>query len=227
MTASERWLAAVWPVVRGRLPPPPARVVELGCGRLGGFVPRMRADGYDAVGIDPQAPEGDEFVQEEFERVELGSRADVLVASTSLHHVSDPEEVIDRIASSLLPGGAVVVVEWDWERFDDATARWCFERLGPDDEPGWLHRRRDGWTASRRPWSDYLRGWTEQEGIHPASELVRLLDERFRREHLGYAPYVFADLAGISPKDELAAISAGEIQAMRVEYTGRLRTPSA
>jgi hypothetical protein len=31
----------------------------------------------------------------------------------------------------LVPGGVLVVVEWAWERFDEATARWCFARLTP------------------------------------------------------------------------------------------------
>jgi SAM-dependent methyltransferase len=223
MTAAGRWLGAIWPVVRGRLPPAPARVLELGCGRHGGFVPMLRSSGYDAIGIDPEAPEGEHFVRDEFERAELGDPVDAVVASTSLHHVGDPAEVIDRIAGSLVPGGALVVVEWDWERFDEATARWCFERLDRDDEPGWLHRRRDEWKASGRSWAGYLRDWTEREGIHSASDLLRLLDERFRREQVVYGPYVFADLARISPEDELAAIEAGEIQATRVDYVGTLR----
>ena len=37
MTPDERWLAALWPFVRAWLPPPPAAVVEIGCGPLGGF----------------------------------------------------------------------------------------------------------------------------------------------------------------------------------------------
>ena len=60
-TAAERWLTAVWPVVRGRLPAPPARVVEIGCGPLGGFVPMLGASGYEAVGVDPVAPDGKDF----------------------------------------------------------------------------------------------------------------------------------------------------------------------
>ncbi len=39
MTPGERWLATLWPLVRTRLPAAPARVVEVGCGPLGGFVP--------------------------------------------------------------------------------------------------------------------------------------------------------------------------------------------
>jgi SAM-dependent methyltransferase len=221
--AAERWLAAIWPVVLGNLPPAPARVIEIGCGPLGGFVPSLRANGYDATGVDPEAPEAEEYRRVEFESADPFHEVDAIVASTSLHHVAQPREVIDRIASSLVPGGTVVVVEWDWERFDETTARWCFDRLGPEDAQGWLHRRRDEWAGSGSPWSDYLRGWTEREGIHAAGELLRLLDGRFRREEVAYGPYVFADLARTSPDDELAAIEAGEIQPTRIDYLGRLR----
>ena len=57
MTPAARWLDTLWPLIRTRLPAAPARVVEVGCGSLGGFVPMLRAHGYDAVGIDPQAPD--------------------------------------------------------------------------------------------------------------------------------------------------------------------------
>ena len=148
MTADEPWLATLWPLVRTRLPAPPARVVEIGCGPLGGFVPMLRADGYDAVGIDPQAPAQPHYQRLEFERAELLPQVDAVVASTSLHHVADPADVIDRITGTLTRDGAVVIVEWAWERFDEQTATWCFERLGPDNGAGWLRRRRDEWLAS-------------------------------------------------------------------------------
>jgi hypothetical protein len=56
MTPREQWIAATWALVRSWLPEPPARVVEIGCGSLGGFVPMLRADGYDAVGLDRRRP---------------------------------------------------------------------------------------------------------------------------------------------------------------------------
>ena len=71
MTSDERWLAAVWPFVRDRLPAPPGAVVEIGCGPLGGFVPMLRSAGYDATGVDPEAPDGPWYRQVEFERYEL------------------------------------------------------------------------------------------------------------------------------------------------------------
>jgi SAM-dependent methyltransferase len=222
MTAPERWLAAVWPVVQGFLPAPPARIVEIGCGSLGGFVPMLLADGYDAVGVDPRAPEGVEYRQAEFEEAEPFTGLDAIVASTSLHHVGDPAVVLDRAARALAPGGRAVVIEWDRDEFDEPTAEWCFERLRDDDE-GWLHGLRDGWSASGGPWADHLERWANEEGIHSADTLIRLLDERFTRDHLERGPYLFADLAVTNEEDERAAIEAGAIRATRVDYAGTVR----
>ena len=222
MTQADRWLAATWPVVHRALPDPPARVVELGCGTLGGHVPMLRAAGYDALGVDPEAPEGAEYRQVEFERLDdPPTEVAAVVASTSLHHVEDPAEVLDGVVRALAPGGRVVVLEWDWEAFDRPTAEWCFRRLEPDDEHGWLHHHRDAWADSGVSWDEYLRGWAQEHGIHPARELLRLLDERLRLDAPVWAPYFFADLPETSEEDEERAIRVGRIRATRVEVVGR------
>ena len=219
----ERWLDTQWALVRGRLPSPPARVVDLGCGPLGGFVPMLRAEGYDAVGIDPRAPDQPHYRRTEFEHAELPPEVDAVIASASLHHVADPAEVIDRITSTLTSGGALVIVEWAWEKFDEQTATWCFERLGPDDEAGWLHRRRAEWLASGSEWPNYLRDWAKRDGLHPSELLLRLLDERFERQLLTHGPYFFPDLVDTTEADEQTAIDAALIQPTRIDYVGTRR----
>ena len=219
----DRWLAAVWPFVRAQLPPAPEAVVEVGCGPLGGFVPAMRSAGYDAVGIDPEAPEGAWYRQVAFEDHQTGPVAAV-IACTSLHHVADLGDVLDRVQAALAPGGVVVVVEWAWERFDEATARWCEDRLprpGPDD--GWLSGRCSEWHQSGRPWPEYIRGWAESENLHQAGDILRELEARFGAGPPGYGPYYFADLSDISEADEQAAIDEGFIQPGRIQYAGRRR----
>lgn len=220
MTPAHEWLAATWPLVLGRLPRAPARVVDLGCGKLGGFVPMLRAEGYDALGIDPAAPDEAHYQHVEFEHAELPAERDAIVASASLHHVSDPARVIDRIAGGLRRGGVAVVVEWAWERLDRTTAEWAFERLAENADDGWLHRRRDEWLASGRAWESYLRDWAERERLHSSDLLVRLLDERLERRLLADGPYLFANLQNTTAADEQAAIDAGRISPTRVDYVG-------
>lgn len=216
-----RWFDELWPFVAARLPPPPARVVEIGCGSLGGFVPALSARGYSAVGVDPAAPDGPAYLQLEFEQADRFTDIDAVIASTSLHHVADPAVVLDRVVSTLRPDGRLVVIEWAWEEFDEPTAAWCFQRLGATDDPGWLHRRREEWVAAGQPWDAYLGDWARREGVHEARLLLRLLDERFHGEHHSRGPYFFPDLADTSPDEEQRAIDGGEIRATRVDYVGR------
>lgn len=211
----------LWPSVRSSLPSPPATVVELGCGRQGGFVPELQDAGYEALGIDPVAPEGTSYRQIEFEHSDLPAQLNAVVACTSLHHVGDPGEVLDKIVAALAPGGTLVVVEWDWESFDEATARWCFERLGDSNADGWLHHHRDRWGASHDTWEQYLRAWATQHGIHSAPRLLHELDQRFARVMCERGPYFFSELAETSEADELQAINAGRIRATRIDFVGR------
>ena len=224
MTPDERWLGAVWPFVRDWLPAPPAAVAEIGCGPLGGFVPMLRSAGYDASGIDPEAPEGPWYHRVEFERNQLPGPVAAVVACASLHHVADVGEVLGRAAAALRGGGTMVVIEWARERFDDATARWCFDRLpGPSAEHAWLRHRHDEWQASGQPWESYCRAWAAEEGLHAGEDIVAELDARFDQRFLGTGPYFFPDLAGVSEADEQAAIDAGEIQPNRIAYVGHRR----
>ena len=216
----ERWLSATWTIVREHLPPRPARVVELGCGPLGGFVPRMRLLGYDAVGVDPEAPEATEYVQTEFEHIDVSEPLDALVASASLHHVADLDLVLDRISSVLHPDGTVVVIEWAHERFDEATARWCFDRLAVG-EHSWLSHHEERWRDSGQSWNQYFQGWVSDEGLHAGQDIVRGLQTRFETEFVGEGSYLFADLGDVTGADEQAAIEAGVIQATGLRYVGR------
>jgi SAM-dependent methyltransferase len=226
VATGESWLGPLRPFVHSRLPPPPASVLEIGCGTDGGFVPVLRQLGYEAVGVDRNAPPGPWFERMDFERYEPAGRVDAIIASRSLHHVSDVDGVLDGVATALRPGGAVVVLEWAWELFDDATARWCFARLdrSPAIEPGWLERRRDGWLASGEPWPVYFAQWAAGHGLQRSERVLAGLDERFERNLCSYAPYFFADLADGSEQDEQAAIDAGEIQATGIRYAGTRRS---
>jgi hypothetical protein len=94
---------------------------------------------------------------------------------------------------------------------------------GPADDQNWLQRRRDEWQTSGLTWDGYCHSWAAGEGMHAGGDIVRELDARFDRQLIGYGPYFFADLAGVSETDEQTAIDAGQIQAGRIEYVGRLR----
>jgi SAM-dependent methyltransferase len=221
MTPDDRWLAAVWPFVQEQLPPAPAAVLEVGCGARGGFVPALGHAGYRAVGVDPEAPEGPDYRRIELERYQPPQPVDAVVASLALHHVADLDQALDRLADLLVPGGVLVVVEWAWERLDEATARWGLARLtppAPGAEPGWLHRHQERWSASGQSWDRYLRDWAGREGVHPAELVVAGLDAQFTRRFHAEHPYLFSGLPATTEAEEQAAIDAGLIRAVGTRY---------
>ncbi len=212
-----------WSFYRDHLPPAPAHVVEIGCGPSGGFVPRLLSLGYGAAGVDPEAPEGPPYHRTLFEQYEPARRVDAVVACASLHHVEDLDEVFGRVAGALRPGGAFVVVEWARELFDEATARWCFERLRApspenENEHGWLSSHRDRWQASGLPWAAYVGGWASGEGLHTGADQEAALGRWFEPVAMERGPYFFTDRGGGEERD---AIDAGLIQATGLRYAGR------
>jgi SAM-dependent methyltransferase len=224
VTADETWLAAVWPFVRDNLPAPPARVVEIGCGPLGGFVPRMQRGGYAATGIDPEAPEGPDYRRVEFEHDDGLGSVDAIVACTSLHHVADLGDVLGKARVMLRPAGPLVIVEWARERFDEATAHWCFDRLAAaGDEHRWLRERQLEWQASGESWDVCCRTWAERERMHTGEEMLRELDALFDCRSLEWGPYFFPELDGADETEEQEAIDAGLVRATRIQYVGTPR----
>jgi SAM-dependent methyltransferase len=222
-SADEIWLGATWPFVREQLPPPPARVVELGCGEAGGHLAALLSVGYDATGVDPEAPEGPAYRQIAVEDYWPDTPVDALIASLSLHHVADPAAVLDHVSHLLAPGGTLVVIEWISERFDEATAQWCFRHQIRDrTQPGaWLAEIRGEWAQSALPWEVFCQGWLERHGLHSASAIRRALDARFVTTHDSSGPYYFPDLLDADATAEQVAIDTGTIKAGCLRYTGR------
>lgn len=220
-TSNQRWLAALLPFVREQLPTS-ARVLEIGCGPAGGFVPSLTAAGHDAVGVDPKAPVGNRYRRVEFEQYDAQQPLDVIVACTSLHHVADLDRALDRAVDALVANGTIVVVEWAHEWFDEATAKWCFDRLAaPQDEDGWLQHHRDKWESSGQTWDTYLADWVNGEGLHTADNVIRALNGRFECRLLTRTPYCFSSLDNITQAEEQAAIDARRIRPTGIRYVGR------
>ena len=222
-TPDEIWLSATWPFVREQLPPPPAFVAEIGCGSSGGHVPALRRVGYQATGVDPEAPAGQEYQPVRFEDYRPPQPVAAVVASVSLHHVDDIGAVLEHVTRTLAPDGRVIVVEWASEDFDEATAQWCFghQLADPADPGAWLAELRAHWDESGLAWPDFHTGWLAQHGLHPAADIRRELASRFLLTGESRGPYYFPDLADASLEAEQAAISSGMIKAGCLRITGK------
>jgi SAM-dependent methyltransferase len=189
-----------------QLPPPPQRVLEVGCGSEGGLVGLLADAGHDVLGVDPHAPEGDRFVRAEFQ--ELEGDWDAVVAGRVLHHVNPLDEGLDTLASF---APLLIVDEFASDRIDRAAQDWYegqhrmlrasgVEPNGPADLDDWRERH---------------------PGLHPHVVLLAALRARYDELELEWLPYLSRWLGGPSSESlEQTLIDAELIPAIGYRWAG-------
>jgi SAM-dependent methyltransferase len=195
--------------VHAHLPPVPARVLEVGCGR-GDLARALARTGHRVVAIDPHAPAGDLF-----RATSLGDFADpepfdAVVASLALHHITDLPGAVDKIARLLRPAGRFIVNEHAVDRLDEPTARWYLEKLAQihPDAPRSLEQ-------CLSEWED------DHAGLHGYAAMRGELDRRFTERSFAWMPYLYGELPGaVTELEERSLIDAGAIQATGFRYVG-------
>jgi SAM-dependent methyltransferase len=186
--------------VRGSLPAPPARVLEVGAGN--GELARVLAGaGYAMCAIDPEPAGPDVHAVALHELDEPPGAFDAAIAVVSLHHVEPLRESLARLAELLKPGGVLVLDEFDVAAFDTRAADW------------WL-RQRHALGAVETASPDELVG-EHRAHLHPLSRIVDVLETDFRVGRPQYGAYLYRwDLGESFRDDEEAAIARGRIPAV-------------
>lgn len=187
------------------LPPPPARVLEVGCGPRGGVTPALLEYGYSVLAIDPNAPSGPSFRRVTLEELEDPGPFDAVVAGRVLHHVHPLDPALAKLAS-LAP--LLIADEFAWNHLDDATRAWYeAQRAVLDDGPD-------------------LDRWAEEHtDLHPYEPLRAALDRRYEEWHFEWRPYLYRWLGGADTESrERRAIDAGEIRPLGFRYAGARRS---
>jgi SAM-dependent methyltransferase len=188
--------------IRSQLPPPPARLLEVGCGD-GRLARSLAAAGYDVLAIDPVAPTGEIFERTTIEKLEDRGSFDAVVASRSLHHVHDLDGVLAKIAG-LAP--VLVLDEFVWDRLDEPTARWYEEQRRPGDAPP---------VGEWRARHSHLHGFAALRDA-----LARHLDER----EFSWVPYLYRYFHRPElERLEARLIGTGDIRALGFRYVGTRR----
>jgi hypothetical protein len=166
------------------LPPAPSRVLEVGCGDRGGVVATLVDAGYDALGVDPRAPEGPRFVQADFREVD--GRFDAVVAGRVVHHLDPLGEAADRLAS-LAP--LLIVDEFAWDLIDPELQAWYEaaravrpEAVGPPSLDEWRWRHAD---------------------LHPHDVVLDALRARYDELVLEWVPYFHHWLGDVESPDRI------------------------
>jgi SAM-dependent methyltransferase len=195
--------------VLAALPAPPARVLEVGAG-AGELAEALAAAGYEVVAIDPASESPGVRPVALHELRKPPASFDAAVAVVSLHHVEPLERSCARLAELVRPAGALVVDEFDVDRFDERAAAW------------WLERRRAASEQEDQSPAELVAGLREH--IHPVRTVRDALSEEFALEATEYGPYLHRwDLPDGFLDDEARAISAGRLRATGARFVGERR----
>lgn len=188
------------------LPEPPARILEIGCGR-GELALALREAGYDVLAIDPDAPVGEIFRRVTLEELSGVGEFDAVVAQRSLHHVLDLPAAVAKIAD-LTP--RLVVDEFAWDLLDAPTGRWYDEQ------------RRELAGAGREPPGPPLAEWEEHHrGLHGFEAMRSALATRFVGRRFEPRAHLYRYLGG-EPLRELeeSLIGAAAIRPLGFRWVG-------
>jgi SAM-dependent methyltransferase len=223
------WQRRVEGFVLDRIGAPPARILEVGCGK-GDLALVLDRAGHSVTAIDPRAPEGPIFRRVGIEDFSEPGPFDHVVAILSLHHVEDLGGALDKMAGLLHTVGTLVVVEFAWDRIDSRTAEWALARL-PDASASGKHSWLERWCRRRACDGGDKAGASQaeaqvaecagEEGLHSSGRMREKIGRRFVERSFVWWPYLYPDLDDdTSEADELAAIEAGEINATSFCYVG-------
>jgi SAM-dependent methyltransferase len=203
--------AGVLAFLRAALPPPPARLLEVGAGR-GELAATVREAGYEVVAIDPAAGETDTDTAGVWpvalhEVGEPEGSFDGALAVLSLHHVEPLVESCARLAALVRAGGLLVVDEFDVERFDERAARW----LGAQRAAAGADHQHDpaAWVADMRA------------ELHPVAVLREVLGAAFALGEPVRGPYLYRwDLDPALRAVEEGLIARGALPATGARMVG-------
>lgn len=180
-----------------------SRILDLGCGD-GGLVERLAELGYDALGVDPEAPTHERLIRQRIEDVEGLGKFDAVTAVMALHH-ADLGAVLRVVAGLLHPQGQLLVSDFSWDAYDERAAAWIAE-----------HDRSDA--------DNSVVGWRrEHQGLHTGSTITAALSASLVLTREVRGPYLARMLARQDLEtEEHARINAGLVPALGLNLTAGL-----
>jgi SAM-dependent methyltransferase len=189
---------------RGVLPPPPARILEIGAGN-GELAAALREGGHEVTAIDPAAEDGTGV--EATSLIDATGTYDAAVAVVSLHHVEPLEASCARLAELIVPGGVLAIDELDVGRYDERVTAW------------WLHQRRAAGHEDDHTPESILEGMRNH--IHPLDVVREALAPHFALGEPVRGPYLHRwHLPPGLRESEERLIGAGRLPAVGARMVG-------
>ncbi len=184
--------------VQAHVPPPPARILEVGCGG-GALAVRLKRLGYEFVAVDAS----EKAVAQARKRGLDARRADwpdftdapfdCVLFTRSLHHISDLPAAVARAAELLQSGGPILVEDFARHEVQPLAAEWLFQMLAILDAGNLNERDQEGLLDRMLAHGDALAAWQEAHDhhLHSAEAMLEALRAHFPEVAMEAAPYLY------------------------------------
>jgi SAM-dependent methyltransferase len=201
--------------VRAHLPPPPARILEVGCGD-GALAYRLQTLGYRLVAIDASAKAIARAVERgldarvvqwpDFEEAPF----DVVMFTRSLHHIRPLDQAVARAKHLLTEQGRVVVEDFAFSEIAPLAAEWLYQILAILSETRVLRSDGGGFAAQLLREGGGLAAWqaAHDPHLHTADAMLTCLRHYFPAVEATTAPYLYRYVCAVLEEDTVGSALA-------------------
>ncbi len=184
--------------VQRHLPGRDSRVLEVGCG-TGYFSLQLMQTGVQLTACDTDEKavllckeRGVPAIHIDFLSIK-DELYDVILFTRSLHHIHKLNEAIDRANSLLVPGGILLIEDFDVHMMDSNTARWYYDTRSIVSVC----------TNNKKPSAfvqDPMKLWVEDHvhvpPLHSGSDMIKAIKEKFNTIHIERNAYLYRSICG-------------------------------
>ena len=208
--------------VQTHLPPPPARILEVGCGD-GTLASRLQSLGYRVVAIDSSAKAIVRARQRgldarvvqwpDFEEAPF----DVVMFTRSLHHIRPLDQAVSRAKQLLREQGRVLVEDFAFKEIAPLAIEWLYQVLVILSETGVLRSEADGFASRvlREGGSPATWQAAHDHDLHSADAMLACLRQHFPAVEATTAPYLYRYVCAVLEED--AASSSLALRVLEFE----------
>jgi SAM-dependent methyltransferase len=218
--------------VQAHVPPPPARILEVGCG-AGALAVRLQRLGYEVValdaaeeavacarklGLDARRAEWPDFADSPF---------DVVLFTRSLHHIPALVPAVARAKELLKPGGRTLVEDFARHAVEPLAAEWLVEMLGVLHAAGLLERDPEGLLDRILEARDPMDAWRalHDHDLHSAEAMRDALRAHFPTLEEQIAPYLYRYVCGRLEESERGHRIAAHVLDLEQRFAEVARVP--
>jgi SAM-dependent methyltransferase len=208
------------------LPPPPAAVLEVGCGD-GRLAARLSERGWKvtAIDLDAEAVTAARARGVLAERADFvsfaGGRFDALLFTRSFHHVSPLADAVARARALLAPGGALLLDEFAHDEIDRFTAAWFFDVAAALEAAAGAPPMHGPHRGHGKPPRDPLERWRwrhhHEPPLHGARAMLDALGAVFELSRIQRLPYLYRYFSERLPEDEAGGQLYDRLHALETE----------